>query len=84
MHTQWPRSCGVIHLFHFEMTFIFHVRFYEKFDFSHLFIFLGGSDIVSTVINESEEEGQEARKFLEDVRVTSPQVCEFNWPCLFA
>ncbi|KAG6757580.1 hypothetical protein POTOM_037898 [Populus tomentosa] len=33
-----------------------------------------GSDIASTVINESEAEGEEARKFLEDVRVTFPQV----------
>ena len=80
-------SCGVIHLFHFEMTFVFYVysvRFCKKFDFSHLFIFLGGSDIASIVISESEAEGEEARKFLEDVRVTFPQVCEFNWPCLFA
>uniref|UniRef100_A0A6M2ENP4 Cyclic nucleotide-binding domain-containing protein n=1 Tax=Populus davidiana TaxID=266767 RepID=A0A6M2ENP4_9ROSI len=36
--------------------------------------FIGGSDIASTVINESEAEGEEARKFLEDVRVTFPQV----------
>eukprot|EP00258_Populus_trichocarpa_P050533 XP_024466552.1 sodium/hydrogen exchanger 7 isoform X6 [Populus trichocarpa] len=35
---------------------------------------LGGSDIASIVINESEAEGEEARKFLEDVRVTFPQV----------
>lgn len=28
------------------------------------------------VINESEEEGEEARKFLEEVRVTFPQVSE--------
>ncbi|RVW27591.1 Sodium/hydrogen exchanger 7 [Vitis vinifera] len=32
------------------------------------------SEIASTVINESEAEGEEARKFLEDVRVTFPQV----------
>ncbi|KAH8495924.1 hypothetical protein H0E87_018921 [Populus deltoides] len=36
--------------------------------------FIGGSDIASIVINESEAEGEEARKFLEDVRVTFPQV----------
>nr|XP_034911299.1 sodium/hydrogen exchanger 7-like isoform X4 [Populus alba] len=36
--------------------------------------FIGGSDIASTVINESVAEGEEARKFLEDVRVTFPQV----------
>nr|AVA17714.1 SOS1-like protein 1B [Populus nigra] len=34
---------------------------------------IGGSDIASIVINESEAEGEEARKFLEDVRVTFPQ-----------
>ncbi|XP_022955956.1 sodium/hydrogen exchanger 7 isoform X2 [Cucurbita moschata] len=36
--------------------------------------FIGDSDIASTVINESEAEGEEARKFLEDVRETFPQV----------
>lgn len=36
---------------------------------------LGDSEIASSVINESEAEGEEARKFLEDVRVTFPQVC---------
>ncbi|GMN38291.1 hypothetical protein TIFTF001_007530, partial [Ficus carica] len=36
--------------------------------------FLGDSDVASTVLNESEAEGEEARKFLEDVRVTFPQV----------
>ncbi|KAF5449949.1 hypothetical protein F2P56_030342 [Juglans regia] len=36
--------------------------------------FLGESDVASIVINESEAEGQEARKFLEDVRVAFPQV----------
>ncbi|KAI4381489.1 hypothetical protein MLD38_007557 [Melastoma candidum] len=36
--------------------------------------FIGDSDIASFVINESEGEGEEARKFLEDVRVTFPQV----------
>ena len=36
----------------------------------------GDSDIASTVINESEAEGEEARKFLEDVRETFPQVCK--------
>lgn len=46
---------------------------------------LGDSEIASTVINESEAEGEEARKFLEDVRVTFPQVCRFEHPamCLF-
>nr|GLL41714.1 sodium/hydrogen exchanger 8 isoform X2 [Ipomoea trifida] len=34
----------------------------------------GESEIASVVINESEEEGEEARKFLEEVRVTFPQV----------
>nr|AQN76653.1 Na+/H+ antiporter [Populus pruinosa]AQN76654.1 Na+/H+ antiporter [Populus pruinosa]AQN76655.1 Na+/H+ antiporter [Populus pruinosa]AQN76656.1 Na+/H+ antiporter [Populus pruinosa]AQN76662.1 Na+/H+ antiporter [Populus pruinosa] len=33
----------------------------------------GGNDIASIVINESEAEGEEARKFLEDVRVAFPQ-----------
>ncbi|KAB1216544.1 Sodium/hydrogen exchanger 7 [Morella rubra] len=36
--------------------------------------FLGDSDVASIVINESEAEEEEARKFLEDVRVTFPQV----------
>ncbi|KAF5186921.1 Sodium/hydrogen exchanger [Thalictrum thalictroides] len=36
--------------------------------------FLGDSEIASLVINESEAEGEEARKFLEDVRVIFPQV----------
>ncbi|XP_010276296.1 PREDICTED: sodium/hydrogen exchanger 8 [Nelumbo nucifera] len=36
--------------------------------------FIGDSEIASIVINESESEGEEARKFLEDVRVTFPQV----------
>lgn len=37
----------------------------------HLLIYLGDSE----VINESEAEGEEAKNFLEDVRVTFPQVC---------
>jgi len=37
----------------------------------------GDSDIASIVINESKEEGAEACKFLEDVRVAFPQVCNF-------
>ncbi|KAF9625219.1 hypothetical protein IFM89_020805, partial [Coptis chinensis] len=36
--------------------------------------FLGDSEIASVVINESEAEGEEARKYLEDVRVIFPQV----------
>ncbi|XP_024462834.1 sodium/hydrogen exchanger 7 isoform X3 [Populus trichocarpa] len=36
--------------------------------------FIGDSGIASIVINESDAEGEEARKFLEDVRVTFPQV----------
>ncbi|XP_042979153.1 sodium/hydrogen exchanger 7-like isoform X8 [Carya illinoinensis] len=35
---------------------------------------LGESDVASIVIKESEAEGQEARKFLEDVRAAFPQV----------
>ncbi|KAG6766019.1 hypothetical protein POTOM_030083 [Populus tomentosa] len=35
---------------------------------------LGDSGIASIVINESDAEGEEARKFLEDVRITFPQV----------
>lgn len=34
----------------------------------------GDSNVASAVINESVIEGEEARKFLEDVHVTSPQV----------
>lgn len=36
--------------------------------------FIGDSEVASTVITESEAEGDEAKKFLEDVRVTFPQV----------
>ncbi|XP_014507728.1 sodium/hydrogen exchanger 7 isoform X3 [Vigna radiata var. radiata] len=36
--------------------------------------FIGDSDIASAVIDESVAEGEEARKFLEDVNVTYPQV----------
>ncbi|KAL6505913.1 Son of sevenless 1 [Orobanche hederae] len=36
--------------------------------------FIGDSEIAAMVIRESEQEGEEARKFLEDVRVTFPQV----------
>ncbi|KAJ8635853.1 hypothetical protein MRB53_010120 [Persea americana] len=36
--------------------------------------FIGESEIASIVINESGVEGEEARNFLEDVRVTFPQV----------
>ncbi|KAK2635611.1 hypothetical protein Ddye_030403 [Dipteronia dyeriana] len=36
--------------------------------------FIGESDIASLAIEESKMEGEEARKFLEDVRVTFPQV----------
>ncbi|XP_022891851.1 sodium/hydrogen exchanger 7-like [Olea europaea var. sylvestris] len=36
--------------------------------------FIGDSEVASIVIRESEQEGEEARKFLEDVRVTFPQV----------
>ncbi|ONK75034.1 uncharacterized protein A4U43_C03F12640 [Asparagus officinalis] len=36
--------------------------------------FIGESDIATTVINESKDEGEEASKFLEDVRVAFPQV----------
>ncbi|VVA91333.1 unnamed protein product [Arabis nemorensis] len=36
--------------------------------------FLGNSDIASTVTNESEVEGEEAKQFLKDVRDSFPQV----------
>ncbi|XP_047330255.1 sodium/hydrogen exchanger 8 [Impatiens glandulifera] len=36
--------------------------------------FIGDSDIASSVISESEAEGEEAKKFLEDVRISFPQV----------
>nr|AEV89922.1 plasma membrane Na+/H+ antiporter [Aeluropus littoralis] len=36
--------------------------------------FLGDSEVARIVIDESNSEGEEARKFLEDVRVTFPQV----------
>jgi len=40
-----------------------------------LYSSVGDSDVASAVINESVVEGEEARKFLEDVNVTYPQVC---------
>lgn len=43
--------------------------------FLHLIIHLGDSDVASIIINESEAEAEEAKKILEDVRVTFPQVC---------
>ncbi|KAJ9546903.1 hypothetical protein OSB04_019446 [Centaurea solstitialis] len=36
--------------------------------------FIGDSEIALAIINESETEGEEAKKFLEDVRITFPQV----------
>lgn len=42
--------------------------------------YLGDSDIASTVVNESEVEGEEAKMFLEEVRVTFPQVCNIKLP----
>lgn len=36
--------------------------------------FIGDSEISSAIINESEAEGEEARNFLEDVRITFPEV----------
>ncbi|XP_074309066.1 sodium/hydrogen exchanger 7 isoform X2 [Silene latifolia] len=36
--------------------------------------FIGDSEISSIVINESDVEGEEAKKFLEDVRITFPEV----------
>ena len=42
---------------------------------THTFVNLGDSEIASQVNDESEAEGEEARKFLEDVRVTFPEVC---------
>lgn len=41
---------------------------------------LGDSEIASGVLSESEAEGEEARKFLDDVCVTFPQVCLFKHP----
>lgn len=39
-----------------------------------LYDFIGESEIASMVINESEAEGEEARNFLEDVRISFPEV----------
>ncbi|XP_042481679.1 sodium/hydrogen exchanger 8-like isoform X2 [Macadamia integrifolia] len=36
--------------------------------------FIGENEVTSIVINESEAEGEEARQFLEEIRVTFPQV----------
>lgn len=47
---------------------------------------VGDSGIASVVIEESKVEGEDARKFLEDVRVNFPQVCKisefYSWPLL--
>lgn len=43
---------------------------------ANAFITSGDSEIAAMVIRESEQEGNEARTFLEDVRVTFPQVCK--------
>lgn len=40
--------------------------------------YLGDSDVAFIVINESKAEGEEAKNFLEDVRVTFPEVCKLN------
>ena len=37
----------------------------------------GDSEIASLVIRDSEEEGEEAKRFLEEVRFSFPQVCAF-------
>ena len=37
----------------------------------------GDSEIASLVIRKSEEEGEEAKRFLEEFRLSSPQVCAF-------
>jgi len=44
-------------------------------DFLYVYSSVGDSDVASAVINESVVKGEEARKFLEDVNVTYPQVC---------
>ncbi|XP_043695377.1 sodium/hydrogen exchanger 8 isoform X2 [Telopea speciosissima] len=41
---------------------------------TQLYEFIGENEVTSIVINESDTEGEEARQFLEDVRVTFPQV----------
>ena len=38
----------------------------------------GDSEIAKIVIDESNAGGEEARKFLEEVRCTFPQVCAYN------
>lgn len=56
---------------HFQLTF-----FNYSCNFSYICIdYLGDSEIAAKVISESEQEGEEARNFLDDVRVTFPQVC---------
>lgn len=42
----------------------------------------GESEIASLVIKESEEEGEDAQKFLEEVRVTFPQVYKDKSPSM--
>lgn len=39
---------------------------------------LGESAIATTIIKETDAEEEEARKFLEDARVTFPQVCDVS------
>ncbi|KAK7370031.1 hypothetical protein VNO80_12082 [Phaseolus coccineus] len=56
-----------------QITFLIVLRT-MYIDFLYVYSSVGDSDVASAVINESVVEGEEARKFLEDVNVTYPQV----------
>ena len=59
---------------HFQILLGYYVRT-MYIDFLYVYSSVGDSDVASAVINESVVKGEEARKFLEDVNVTYPQVC---------
>lgn len=40
----------------------------------------GESEIASLVITESDVEGEEAKKILEDIHLTFPEVCKLQHP----
>lgn len=66
-----------------QITFLIVLRIIYNY-FLCVYSSVGDSDIASAVIDESVAEGEEARKFLEDVNVTYPQVCLLNMPSSFS
>ena len=68
-------------LYHCGGQKIYFVSYLGSFIFvSFAYTSVGDSYVASAVINESVLEGEEARMFLKDVYVTSPQVFLLNTP----